>query len=662
MTEINDTLPVKEILAAAGPFIKVVLDTYLTPKLENLKKRFSLDYNKYYVPTEAHFSEYFFRTYKRISIVNTLVFNNSQRFLKDIYLPLTIIKNNDQKEVKFKITTFPQELLDHFEKILITDNAGMGKSTLMKKIFIDSIDNKKGIPILIELRRLNKDKKILQEIQEQIDSLGKHVNNNLLLELLNEGGFIILLDGYDEIPLSDREIVTGDIQSFIAKASKNKFILTSRPENALASFGDFQEFRIMPLKKKEAFELLRKYDKNGAVSNLLIKKLEESEMTNISEFLTNPLLVSLLFTAFQHKQTIPFKKHIFYRQVYDANFESHDLTKGDSYTHDKYSKLAIDDFHRVLRHIGFSCLKDNQRIEFTKDQILLLIKNAKAFCADLKFSESDFLKDLLSTVPLFSQDGNYYRWAHKSLQEYFAAQFIYLDSKEKQSKILYHLYSNPELKTFLNILDLYYDIDTKAFRNVILYDYLCQFRTYFNSCFQNEKFSVDKESIIFRKECCFLCPPFLFLMSEDAESGTNIKLNEMISRVNWNVSGTLDSVNVDKKLHCLIYSDTKEQLSFLLQKKIPHLFHKNNISYNSDQKPELNISHKIVNEFEPYFLNDLVDDVFNLPENFSKVNKLIEYSGFRNFRINSNEAFKLLFEIENQINTEKNENFLLEGI
>ncbi len=97
MTEPNDSLPVKEILTAAGPFIKSIVDNYVTPKLENLKKRFSLDYNKYHVPSEEHFSEYFHRTYKRISIVNTLVFNNSQRFLKEIYLPLTLIKKTEKK-------------------------------------------------------------------------------------------------------------------------------------------------------------------------------------------------------------------------------------------------------------------------------------------------------------------------------------------------------------------------------------------------------------------------------------------------------------------------------------------------------------------------------------------------------------------------------------
>lgn len=136
MIETNDSLPVKEILTAAGPFIKSVIDTYVTPKLENLKKRFSQDYNKYHVPTEEHFSEYFYRTYKRVSIINTLVFNNSQRFIKDIYLPLTLIQKTEKKEIKYKMNSFPSHLLNNYEKLLITDNAGMGKSTLVKKCFL----------------------------------------------------------------------------------------------------------------------------------------------------------------------------------------------------------------------------------------------------------------------------------------------------------------------------------------------------------------------------------------------------------------------------------------------------------------------------------------------------------------------------------------------
>src|SRR5690606_18536320 len=99
-------------------------------------------------------------------------------------------------------------------------------------------------------------------------------------------------------------------------------------------------------------------------------------------------------------------------------------------------------------------------------------------CVGLKFSDSEFLLDILNTVPLFTQDGNYFRWSHKSLQEYFAAQFIYLDSKERQNIILSKLYSHTNLEKFINVLDLYYDMDYKVFRNIIEYNLLKEYSSF----------------------------------------------------------------------------------------------------------------------------------------------------------------------------------------
>jgi predicted NACHT family NTPase len=331
-----------EILSGAittvTPFVQAIVDVYVTPKLKVLKDK---DKNKK-LPTKEHFTEYFHRTFKKLAVMNTMVIHNSQLLLTDIYIPLSVKQTNNKQENKvksIKIDNFPQKLSDEFHNILITDTAGMGKSTMMKKIFISAIYEGSGIPLFIELRRLNKGKKLIDEMQEQLNSIEKNFDRQLLLELLAQGDFIIILDGYDEISLTDKEIVTIDIQDFISKASNNKFFITSRPENALPCFGHFQEFRIEPLTKNEAYSLLRKYDNQGKVSSLLIEKLKEKGMENIGEFLTNPLLVSLLFIAFDHKQTIPLKKYLFYRQVFDANFETHDLTKGDSYIHEKKIKI-----------------------------------------------------------------------------------------------------------------------------------------------------------------------------------------------------------------------------------------------------------------------------------------------------------------------------------
>lgn len=397
-----------------------------------------------------------------------MAFKERVKKLKDIYIPLTIYPVDNKKEKKLtKIEGYPKELLDKYSRILITDTAGMGKSTLMKRMFLDVIDGQFGIPIFIELRRLNENNDILNEVAIQLGGLNDGFDKEILETLFVDGEFIFFFDGYDEISSSNKAFVTRNIQDFVAKASNNKYILTSRPEEELACFGEFQEFRIRELKKVESYDLLRKYDISGKTSRLLISKLETGNYSMINEFLKNPLLVSLLFAAFDFKQTIPLKKHIFYRQVFDAYFDSHDLSKGDSYVHEKKSNLDLDDFDKVMRKIGYECLR-KQKIEFEKDELLNIIDSAKSGFSNLNFASTSLLGDLLKAVPLFCQDGMYYKWVHKSLQEYFAAEFIYKDSKNNQDAILTTLYKSKKIDLYINLLDLYFDIDPVGFQKNIV--------------------------------------------------------------------------------------------------------------------------------------------------------------------------------------------------
>ncbi|MGB1391211.1 MAG: NACHT domain-containing protein [Flavobacteriaceae bacterium] len=668
MIDINDTIAVKDMISAASPLIKSLVETFVTPKLEEFRKKYDKIDEQYFIPTDEHFREYYHRTYKKLAVVNTLVFNNSQRFLKDIYLPLTISSTNDRK-IKYKLSGFPEEAVHEYGNILITDTAGMGKSTLMKKVFIDAIEKNIGIPIIVELRRLSKDKKLIDEIQEQLNSLDKDFDSKILLELLVEGGFIIILDGYDEISLSDRDIVTSDIQDFINKASNNEFFITSRPEKALLSFGNFQEFKIEPLNKKEAFELLRKYDNQGQISSLLIKKLQETDMSNIQEFLTNPLLVSLLFTAFEHKQAIPFKKYLFYRQVYDANFESHDLTKGDSYTHDKYSKLEIDDFHRVLRHLGYSCFK-LQKIEFIKDDLLKLIKESREFCVGLEFNESDFLNDILRTVPLFTQDGNYFRWSHKSLQEYFAAQFIYLDSKGKQNTILEILYNHSDLEKFINVLDLYYDMDYKTFRNVIERSLLLEFKNHTEKKYIKNYKEVPVELIDNRQELTFLTTSLIFTPGNDKEAGhpfNHSRLSDMIGEYRErkklnekSFSGILVTPELLKNQYTIHYENRKSSILKLLATKKNKIVERIPREQLRDNK--LNFTYPFDNNYELVEIKDTISSIFNSKSNFEVINHLISATKSYSVKIKKQEGLSVLQEIESNIENENSDDFLIKGI
>lgn len=472
----------KELIVAEGTksLVQNLVKELVVPKMKEFAKQCKLKYNEIMLPKEEHFEEYLIRTYDKYSIINTLAIPNSQFQLKDIYVTQTLKKGSqfirtDESDSNgtTKIDQFPTELIKKYKKILIKDTAGMGKSTIMKYMFVDLIDNNikdVGIPIFIELNRLNKNRTILIEIQDALSSLSKEFDNDILLNFIQKGGFIFFLDGYDEISISDRNDVTCDIQNFISKAGmKNYYILASRDEEGLACFGDFLSFKIQPLSQKEAFELLTKYDISNQkkISKELIKELKTGKYDSIDEYLVNPLLVSLLYSAYNYKAEIPLKKHQFYRQVYDALFNAHKLAQGQK-PHDKRSGLDIDDFNRILRYVGYECLI-SIGVQFDKDTILNSIIRAKKFCGNLNFSESNFLKDLLTSVPLLVIDGTEYKWAHKSLMEYFAARFIAEDVKEKQDTILTKIYNNEHCYKYINMLDIYYDIDFKGFsKNILL--------------------------------------------------------------------------------------------------------------------------------------------------------------------------------------------------
>lgn len=482
----NNIMIVETAIAlGAKPLVTALVDKLIVPKIEQFSRLCKDINNEYLIPKAEHFQEYLERSYTKYSIVNTLVFHNSQRLLKEIYVAQTIVKEHQSEGniEAIKIDKLPVLPIEKYKKILITDTAGMGKSTIMRRMFIDLIDNGVnliGIPVYIELNKLNKENTILDEIQEALSSLSKQFDNDMLLKFIQTGGFLFFLDGYDEISISDKSLVTNDIQRFISKAGTNNyFILTSRPEGSLSSFGDFQSFTIQPLTKNESFELLRKYDisKKKELSEKLVELLSSGQYDSLDEYLVNPLLVSLLFTAYDFNRSIPFEKHRFYGVVFEAYFEKHDNTKPLK-SRDKLSGLNYDGFDRILRYIGYDSLI-RIGVKFNEDTILNSIQKAKEYCVNLVFSESDFLKDLTSSVPLFCKEGTDYKWVHKSLLEYFAARFIYCDAKDNQDRVLSAIYKSNHVSKYLNMLDLYCDIDNYGFtKNIELPLLLLQMLVY----------------------------------------------------------------------------------------------------------------------------------------------------------------------------------------
>ncbi|MCI9355106.1 MAG: hypothetical protein HFE58_10005 [Firmicutes bacterium] len=475
---------VEEIIATkAKQFIQKVFKNKVTK--ENLQE------------LEEMQIEYLTNCYKKNRYMNTIVLRGQKKTIEELYIPLTLINRVNRRDIFF-IDENGMNIFQKHAKILVIDNAGMGKSTIVKYFTMLNFQNIDRMPVVIELRNLKEVNSIEEFIQKEMNSIHREFPLQYVKDLLNGGDFIICFDGFDEVAESERENVIKMIKNFVSKANDNIFVLTSREDSALASFGEFKEFHIQGLKKAEAYQLIQKYSEADEYPNSveigqeLISKLKtENDISMLTEFLSNPLMVSLLYKTYLRYRNIPNKKHLFYKRVYTVLYEEHDLTK-NGYQHTKKSGLDIEEMKTVLSYLGWYFVK-NEIVECTEKELINIIEKVlKRVFRDKKVRAIDFLEDILQAVPFFIKEGEYCRWTHKSFSEYFAACFICnQDSKNAIKKIL----SEKGKFHYINVLDFSFDI-SEDIRNIIIYNLVKNFIQYYKSSYQDNYFKQFDENLI----------------------------------------------------------------------------------------------------------------------------------------------------------------------
>ncbi|MBC6611965.1 NACHT domain-containing protein [Hymenobacter sp. BT507] len=517
-----DPLTVAILAEPAKQIVKPVYDKFLEPQLGKIKEWFK---EKDLVSQEETFEEkcldYINQTYDKCNVVNTLVFPNEQIKIDDLYQPLRLVPVGDGE--MHVIANTQLGFLKTYRKVLVRDQAGMGKSTLMKWIVCKTILNNIGVPVFIELRKLSASNKIIDEIFSQFNQIQKPFNKDLLLRLISNGHFIIILDGYDEIVPSEQNKVVEDIVEFSSKARNNYFIMTSRPESSLSTFGDFKVFNIAGLKKSDYISIINKCDaiSGFGLSENLISDLDKKR-GQVQVFLKNPFLVTLLYKAYAYNKNIPLKKSAFYEEIYQALYKHHDLSK-DRYERPKKSGLDIYQFRQVLRRFAFQTAKDGI-VEYTIPQLTSYVEKARKNLVGIpSFSDSSFVEDIIQHVPLFSKEGLDVKWLHKSLQDYFAAEYIVFANQKDE--ILNNIYNSGKYFKYENILDFIVEIDYPVFRNTMLYNALIKYNEFYD---KNKglysRFSEDeidaRISMIFGAEC--------YLTDDVRDDELSEKLNLMI--------------------------------------------------------------------------------------------------------------------------------------
>lgn len=444
------------VKGATSTLVKDYVDKVLSPFLRGLKNV------KFQNLIKNNISRYIKNLEHRTRTLPSIAIPQGVFHLENVYEPLTV--KSDTEVASFVIDAYPVDLFFHSRCVAFTDDAGMGKSTLAKFVVRTALSEGKHIPIFVELRRLRVGGSILGALCEELanDSPGS-VAGIELTSLISNGNFLFVFDGYDELDDEVRDLVTEEINDLSLRFRFCYFLLTSRKEYGTSIFPEFSHFEICKLKEAQAHSLIQRYDQGRGLAKALINKINEA---GVKDFLGNPLLVTLLYKAFDYRPTIPPKRGIFFRQVYDALFQDHDLSKGGGSERRKQCGLDVDDFHKFVRSLGFVTLKSG-RVSYSGEEFCKHLE-AAVERSSLAIEWQKIKSDLIRAVPIFVKDGVEYRWAHKAFQEYFAAQYIAYDLPSKREDAVKRMFESSEVSRYKEVLRFVAETDIGLVRDVCI--------------------------------------------------------------------------------------------------------------------------------------------------------------------------------------------------
>lgn len=457
---------VSTITRPATTLIEVALSSTIEEVKIWAKKR-SLDKQLNPEKLAATLSEYIHRVENRVSLISSICFPQNKIDINDGYEPVFI--KHSKKEKKFSADDVLTKIND---SLLIVDNAGMGKSTFSKYLALKSLMLGKYIPILFELRRFNHNENLLENLAKELDPLGAVFPRELFYELLNEGKFLIILDGFDEVVVEQQENLSNQIKSLSEKGINNKFILTSRRQEGLPDIVNCSRYVFSHFSLEQAKGLVKRldeYSKAGFGDRLI------NEFSLVPpKFLENPLLISLLYTSFGANNSIADRISTFYREMFDALYKGHDLKNKNGYMRQKLSHLDMEDFKSLLRSLCFLMITKRKLSFLSSDDFIEFIRQSSKLSNIFPRNCDSFLNDLINAVPLVINDGCEYKFIHATIVEYFAAEFIVYHHSSKS--LLDKIFSGKLFHSFYKVFEFIFDIDSNLYNHVITKTYALELK------------------------------------------------------------------------------------------------------------------------------------------------------------------------------------------
>ena len=323
---------------------------------------------------------------------------------------------------------------------------GSGKSTFLKRVALEAFKGKKGeykhslIPSFIELKRFNQPEiNIAKIIAKELSNCGFTQSQEYVITGLELGKFLIVLDGLDEVPTSNLELAIKQINEFVNKYQKNRFIISCRIA-LKKSFTKFTEVVIADFDNKQIEKFIANWfqspqDKQAKVAEKCWQLLQANK--NAKELAKTPLLLTFLCLVYEKGQSFPDNRSELYGKALRILLEEWASEKRIE-QNKIYRGLNRELEEIILSEIAYNNFV-RDKLFFPKEAIIQTIESfpTRNINAPAKLNGEAVLNAIaLQQGILVERAADIYAFSHLTLQEYLTAQYI------KENNLIEDLVSN----------------------------------------------------------------------------------------------------------------------------------------------------------------------------------------------------------------------------
>ncbi|HIH4756934.1 TPA: NACHT domain-containing protein [Raoultella ornithinolytica] len=405
-------------------------------------------------------SNYIVKHISRAMKMRTIHSSEKDVMLNNIYHPLVLTKDRKNHKVGDGFIFNNQDINN------IIGFAGQGKSTILRKILLESIKHGAKIPFFMELRKIET-LGIEASLQNMLIELGITVNTKSFESLLASGHIVLLLDGFDEISSSLRDKNLHEIIDLNRKYDL-QIITTSRDGTEICNESGIVNYKVSKIKRSDITSIIKKLCISNEVEEDTLPQIFSilKNNTTLVETLNSPLLVNLFYICYPHLDSIPNNAVEFYSKLFTTLYFRHDKLK--NFRRERKAEISPTEAFDCFNALCFKSLFDNQ-LDFTHNNLIQYANQSIMMTGLTTCNGNDLASDFVDITCLIQKDGyDRYVFLHKSIQEYHAAEYVKSLNLEKKRIFMEAISTNIKKESkFISTVRYLYDIDRENTFNII---------------------------------------------------------------------------------------------------------------------------------------------------------------------------------------------------